>query len=187
MIQIFSLLLNSVLKGQNKKQSIIQSPLLRLKHPIKTIHYIPGRVRFEIPAIKNNQGAAGLVQEQLKNVKGVFTIEASPISGRVLIEYDPSLLEAEILFAALIKVLGLEKEMESIPDSKASKEINFLFRFLNRAIFDQTNGLLDLNSSISILFSLIAGKQYLGGSLRKPSVMALFWWAIQPSLKNISR
>jgi copper chaperone CopZ len=52
-------------------------------------HDIPGRFRVRIPAIKGEQGSAAEIEARLRQVPGVRTVLANPITGSVLVEYQP--------------------------------------------------------------------------------------------------
>jgi heavy-metal-associated domain-containing protein len=53
------------------------------------VHAIDGRLRVRIPAIKRNAGAAVSLEQSLRRVRGVKGVRANPLTGSVLIHYDP--------------------------------------------------------------------------------------------------
>ncbi|NLJ79453.1 MAG: HAD-IC family P-type ATPase, partial [Firmicutes bacterium] len=63
-------------------------------------HFLPGRIRVAVPVIKNNPEKAGLLANELEKIAGVGGY-ANPLTGRVLLLYDPRLLEAGSLLDTL--------------------------------------------------------------------------------------
>jgi copper chaperone CopZ len=153
-----------------------RSPLLKMKRPIKTVHLISGRVRFSVPAIKHRKDLANSVSTQLSKIQGIKSVIANPISYSIVILFDQKIIEAELLFAALIKILGLESELEKVPTPQLKKEVLKVINSGDQAIFDQTDGLLDLETAAMILLSAAAlNKFFLAGQLWPAALSVLFW------------
>jgi len=168
-----------------KKNLQVKSPLLKMIYPVKTLHLLPNRIRFYVPAIKKNPESCDILRDQLIKIRAVNSVNPNVVTGSISICFEEGEIEPEIIFAATIKILGLEEELEKKPDPRFTKEMNFFFRSLNKSIYNQTNGLLDLWNVVVILLSLGAGKQVLSGDVKLPSAFTLFWWAISPSLRNL--
>jgi len=82
-----------------------------------------------------------------------------------------------LLFAAIVRLLGLEKQMEHTPRPKAVKELRAVFDSLNRVVYDQTRGILDFSSGLLILMAAVGVNKILReGSAAMPSGFALLWW-----------
>ncbi len=176
-MQLMTTVLRSLIQlSIGKKTEQKRSPLLRMKRPIKTVHLISGRVRFSVPAIKNHKDHANNLRIQISKIQGVRSITADPISCSVVITFDPKVIEAELLFAALIKILGLEKELESVPTPQLKREVLKIVNSGDQAIFDQTDGLLDLETAAMILLSTAALNKFLfTGQLWPAALSVLFW------------
>jgi hypothetical protein len=56
------------------------------------VHHIQGRLRLRSAALKGNAGACEQARYHLAQIGGVKEANANPITGSVLLEYDPSLL-----------------------------------------------------------------------------------------------
>ena len=111
-------------------------------------------------------------------VDAVRQVDVSPISGSVVIRFDPEQISAELLVAAIIKVLGLEKELDRLPSSVIGQEISQVSQALNRAVYDQTNGLIDLRTALLIsMAGLGAAKLWNQPRLALPGGFTLLWWA----------
>jgi len=161
----------------SKKRSSGRSPLLELSYPIRTRHLLPGRVRFEIPKLVGRPGAAAKV-EALSKLEGVSEVTVTSPIGTVLIRFDEATLQPELLVAALVRVLDLEREMESAPSSAAAREIRAAGTALDRAVFDRTSGLLDLSTALPLglagigIYRIVTRQ----GPLL-PTGATLLWWA----------
>jgi hypothetical protein len=57
-------------------------------------HHVPGRLRLRSPALKGNASASEQARHQLAQIRGVRATSANPVTGSVLLEYDPSVLSA---------------------------------------------------------------------------------------------
>ncbi len=161
----------------SKKRGGGRSPLLELSYPIRTRHLLPGRVRFEIPKLVGRPGAVEKV-EALAKLEGVTEVTVTPRIGTVLIRYDDAALQPELLVAALVRLLDLERDMESSPQSAAAREIRATGTALDRAVFDRTSGLLDLKTALPLALAGIGIYRIVTrqGPLL-PTGATLLWWA----------
>ena len=174
---ITGVILASLLKkGQGNKAP--SAPLLRLHTPVRTCHLLPGRVRFAVPALKGNKDAADRLTSALKRVQAIDLVAVNTISGSVVIRFNPEQISAELLVAAIIKVLGLEKELERIPASVLGREIHHVAHALNRAVYDQTQGLMDLRTALLLAMAGLGTIKLLQHrQLALPAAFTLLWWA----------
>lgn len=53
------------------------------------VHHVPGRLRVKAPALKRNPARAAGVCAAVTAVPGVSSAEANPVTGSLLIAYDP--------------------------------------------------------------------------------------------------
>ena len=131
-MHIITGLILAALLGKKAKNPL-ESPLLRLKWPIETKHHLPGRVRFHIPMLVGDDVGSNQVEKQIQQVEGVDSVKANKISGSVIICYQADKIVPELLFAALIRLLGLEEELERTPPAILSKELRNIGKAMNRA------------------------------------------------------
>lgn len=176
-MHIITGLLLTTLLGRKAKQAS-QSPLLRLKWPIETKHLLPGRVRFQVPKLVGNDIEIQRINKQMKRIEGVNSIEANRISGSVVIRYQPEKLEPELLFAALIRLLGLEEELERTPPSLLTKEIQNIGKALNHALYSSTGGVIDLWTVVPLVLLGLGVRHILTQRpVTFPSGITMLWWA----------
>jgi len=172
---ITGLLLSTLFSGKKKENA---NPLLQIKWPIRTRHLLPGRVRFQIPLLIGQTERLGEACEKVGKIEGVEKVACSGITGSVLIHFDEGQLQADLLFAALIRLLELERELVRTPQSTVGKEIGQVGHSLNQAVYSQTEGFIDLKTMVPLaiggvgLFRLITERP-----LALPTAFTMLWWA----------
>jgi copper chaperone CopZ len=146
--------------------------------PVRTVHCLAGRVRFRVPSLADDaNGAKGLV-ERLPKVQGVESVEVNRATGSVLIRYREEEVTAELLFAAVVRLLGLDEELKRRPLPAITREIRGVMDSLNRAVYERTGGLLDFWSGMLILMAAIGIKKLAAeGARATPAGLTLVWWA----------
>ena len=96
---------------------------------------------------------------QMAKIKGVKWIDSNKITGSILIYYEENIIQADLLFAALIRLLGLDDELQKAPASYLNTEIRSAFESLNQAVYSKTNGILDLYTTIPLLLAALGVSQ----------------------------
>lgn len=66
---------------------------------MSTISYIPGRVRLENDELINQPRRCQFVAQRLNALVGVTDVEINQRTGRVLIRFDESLIDCELLLS----------------------------------------------------------------------------------------
>jgi hypothetical protein len=164
------------LVGRGKKVSLL--PMLR-SGPVQTAHCMEGRVRFRIPSLSDQTGQAALLQNKLPTLQGVESVDVNTQTGSVLIHYQEEQVKPELLFAALVRLLGLEKELEKTAKPAIAKELQSLVDSLNRVVYDKTGGLLDFTSALMIVLAAFgAAKLFSKDKQALPPGFTLLWWGI---------
>lgn len=134
----------------NKKNLPSFKGVLEIKHSME------GRIRFYIPILKNNNEAKTILEGQLSKVPDIKKIEANLITGSLLVVFNDKAVEPAILIGVVIKLLGLNVEVDKRPEAVATREMRNIKESLNMAIYEKSNGLLD-SKSIFVLLSLFGG------------------------------
>jgi hypothetical protein len=57
---------------------------------------IPGRERWDVPVLRDHPALAGAVELLLRAEPGVIEAHANPVSGRLLIRFDPGRITAPV-------------------------------------------------------------------------------------------
>ena len=80
-------------------------------------HHLPGRLRLRSAVLKGNARACERAQHHLAQIGGVKQASANPITGSVLLGYDPNLLSpgevTEVLAAHGYVLRAIEAETEA--------------------------------------------------------------------------
>jgi hypothetical protein len=58
---------------------------------VELLHATPGRIRLRIAEVKANPALAREIQRQFATFKGVRRVDANPLTGSVLVLYDPAM------------------------------------------------------------------------------------------------
>ncbi len=154
------------------------TPLLRSKGPVETVHLLKGRVRFRVPKLEASKDTAVFVEENLAKLPGVRRVESNPLNGSVLVFFDEGEMSADLLFTALVRMLGLEKELEAAPRAVLVKEAEEVGRTLNKSIYDSTGGMVDLRTAMLFFLLFLGVRKVLserGNAL--PPGFTMLWWA----------
>lgn len=148
--------------------------------PIRTVSAQPGRTRFRVRSLIGDGSAGQLLTDRLARIEGVESIEVTPRTGSVLIRYRPDAdVNAALLGAAIVRLLGLDSELRNQPQTIVGREASQIIESLNRAVHDQTGGLIDLKWAIIVTLAVAGTYQVLAAPRRAlPPGMTLLWWAM---------
>lgn len=172
---ITGILLSMLMKGGKDKK---KPPLLQTNWPIRTLHLLPGRVRFQVPLMVGKDEELKAATTQIAKIKGVKWVDYNKISGSVLIYFEENIIQADLLFAALIRLLGLDDELQRAPASYVNTEIRSIFESLNQAIYSKSNGIIDLYTTIPLVLAALGIRQIFKSSANIfPTGLTLLWWA----------
>ena len=172
---ITGILLSMLMKGGKESK---KSPLLQTNWPIRTLHLLPGRVRFQVPLMVGKEEELKSATTQIAKIKGVKWIDSNKITGSVLIYFEENIIQADFLFAALVRLLGLDDELQKAPASYLNTEIRSVFESLNQAVYSKTNGIIDLYTTIPLLLAALGVSQIIKSKTNIfPTGLTLIWWA----------
>src|SRR2546423_14337231 len=65
------------------------------------LHMLDGRLRVKVADVKGSPRVAALVEAQLAELQGVDDVSANPLTGSVLVLYDPAQVGVEEIMEAL--------------------------------------------------------------------------------------
>jgi hypothetical protein len=82
------------------------------------VHALTGRLRLKIPEIKGDPMKAQEMENQFNLLTGMQQVSANPVTGSLLLIYDPHLLKQKEIFAFL-------KELGYFRDS-SGRQVTFL-------------------------------------------------------------
>jgi hypothetical protein len=73
---------------------------------IKIVHAIPGRVRLKVAGLKANPPLGLTIQKRLRDVSGIKRVETNPVTGSVLVLFDPEAVMAPASLLTLSETLS---------------------------------------------------------------------------------
>ena len=126
--------------------------------PLRVAHAIPGRIRFVVPALRSADPSHAALLDPLETLPGVKSLKVNTVSGSIVLEYRPNQLSPPQLFGAISKLLGLEAELEKTPTPAMIRELKELGKSVNRAVYEETNGIVDL-WTMAILALIVIGSK----------------------------
>jgi hypothetical protein len=160
-------------KKKGNPQSVLHGP----SSPVRLTHTIEGRTRFHVQAIKNANMKCEQLVQQLCRIEGVSNVSADHRTGSIVIMHDRLKLKSDLLAAAIIRILGLEQQLQKSPQPKVIKESRRLGNALNSAVYDKTGGFIDLWSLVPlVIIGLGIRKIATDRSNMLPTGVTLLWW-----------
>ncbi len=76
-------------------------------------HAVDGRMRIQIAEVKGSQAKAREIEERLCCGYGIIDVNANPVTGNVLINYDSGLITQQAVLERL-RAMGCLTERESV-------------------------------------------------------------------------
>lgn len=92
---------------------------------VRVLHYIPGRLRLRVDAVKRSPEFAARVEREMAEVPGVRRVEARASTGSVMLEYDRTALRAPETQDRLRGALG-----RLLPPGDLAKLEDYLHRLM---------------------------------------------------------
>lgn len=65
------------------------------------LHDIPGRVRARVASIEGDRALARSLAAKLRSIEGVKDVAASPLTGTLLVHYDPKAVDRALVLRAM--------------------------------------------------------------------------------------
>ncbi|HMK42693.1 MAG TPA: hypothetical protein VK445_01000 [Dissulfurispiraceae bacterium] len=144
-------------------------------------HKSRGRLRIRVPEKKGQTAYWQQVLDSLKEIDGIKSLSANPVTAGVLILHE--LPEKEILGYA--HSLGLFKvpasQLKVVP---LQYKVTRSFRSMNRSIKRFTGDELDLGSVTFLGLLTIGGYEIAKGNFTAPAWYTAFWYALNIFMKN---
>lgn len=158
---------------KKKKENNLPS----FKGLLEVKHYIPGRIRFYSPKIKNNSEVAIFIKEQLNKIPVINLMDINTITGTTLIKYNAKDIDPMVIISVLLKLLNLEKEISKEPKDKIASELSEIKSSLNRAVYEKTQGILGVKTIVFFALLLYGIKRYKERPDLIPGGITLIHWA----------
>ena len=174
MHMVVGFLLASLLRKKNRMRTGLPS----IRGKLETVHAMPGRLRFISPLLAGLQGNThDKIGAEIKKIDGIERVDINSHTGSLLIIYDPPVIQPFVVHGIVVKVLGLENDLEKSQDGLFTRELDLIGRSLNQQIYESSGGLMDLRSSLMLsLFVLALYRIVIQGDRSLPGGINLLWW-----------
>ncbi|MGQ9680951.1 MAG: HMA2 domain-containing protein [Anaerolineae bacterium] len=163
---------------------------------VRVVHFVPGRIRFRIPAVKGDPVLAEEIRRWLESVPAVQRAEANAVTGSLLVSYDAEALvagETETVAQALlghyVGRLVIDPEVCSSASTSPTRSYNLnhelaeFFTGVNANVNNTLRGTADLRALVPVsLFALGLGSLLFTRPLTAPSWHDLMWYAFNSFL-----
>ncbi len=146
-------------------------------------HFLPGRLRYYVPGLKDEYRKCRDIEIQMHRIEGIRNVYLNALTGSLLIEYDPHLIQPEFLFNILIELLGLQEELDRTPIPLIQRELQSFGKAINRAVFEKSAGIIDLKTLLPLTMMVVGIRSIMTYGFQYPSGLTLIWWAYH-SLQN---
>jgi hypothetical protein len=157
-----------------RKQSSHRSRLPTFPGVIETVHLLPGRVRFRAPNLVGRRIQAEELEKRLAQISGLLSASVNSVSGSICLQFESERVKPEMLLAAIVRLLGLEKEIGQRPRSLIGREIRETGDALNRAMFQRSGGMIDFYTAMPLLLLAVGFRNIAAGRV---AGWTLVWWA----------
>jgi hypothetical protein len=97
------------------------------------VHALEGRLRIKIPEVKGAPSQAWELESHLRLLTGLEEVAANPVTGNVLILYNPSLLREDQIISTLQELGYLE---EALPKAKGEGMVERLTTVVASSIME---------------------------------------------------
>lgn len=138
-------------------------------------HYIKGRIRLKVNSLIQDDEKAKELVGKLASLNGIEDISVNTLIGSVLIKFSEEVVDPITLIGAVLSILGLEEEVFDKKNGKLFSGMREVIESIDFAIYNKTKGILDLKSTIALLF-IINGIRKIRQNPIIPNGVNLLWW-----------
>ncbi len=138
-------------------------------------HYIKGRIRLKVNSLIQDDEKAKELVGKLASLNGIEDISVNILIGSVLIKFSEEVVDPITLIGAVLSILGLEEEVFDKKNGKLFSGMREVIESIDFAIYNKTKGILDLKSTIALLF-IINGIRKIRQNPIMPNGVNLLWW-----------
>lgn len=138
-------------------------------------HYIKGRIRLKVNSLIQDDEKVKELVGKLASLNGIEDISVNTLIGSVLIKFSEEVVDPITLIGAVLSILGLEEEVFDKKNGKLFSGMREVIESIDFAIYNKTKGILDLKSTIALLF-IINGIRKIRQNPIMPNGVNLLWW-----------
>jgi hypothetical protein len=154
----------------------------RATDKLRLVSHFPGRLRVRAETFRALPEVAEEVAERLREQGGVSDVRTSPVTGSLVVTYDPHALQLPRLIQILIRTGGLHGiEVDRVDDwTRAVPQgtrVRDAFAALRGAVQGKTNGKIDLKVAVPGALAAMGAGLFLFGRPRMPFWYDFLFWS----------
>jgi allophanate hydrolase subunit 1 len=122
--------------------------------PSACVHALPGRLRVKLAAIKRAPAVAEHLEQVLRRDKGIKDAVANPLTGSLLVHYDPQRTSSQAILSRLVPY-GLSSRSTPAPSSALADFSTQLGKELGKELLKMALAEMVAAGPMEVLFALI--------------------------------
>lgn len=154
--------------------------------PVRVLHAVPGRIRLGVPSLVSSSGAARkegrFLEDKLPRLEGVRDVRVTPVTGSVVVRYEPDEVEPILVLAAVVRLLGLDEEFDRPRDPVLRTIARDLGTSANRLVYERSGGLVDLWTLLLLAGTVYGVRRLIEAPSSRPAGLTLLWWSLHSLL-----
>jgi hypothetical protein len=119
------------------------------------VHHVPGRLRVESPTLKVMSAEAQDILDFFSHLDGIRRVRVNPVTGSVVIHYDPDLVESGEILQALKENGHFDESRALVSQAYQDQAISRTAQTVGKVLFGWAVGKALENSGLSFLTVLI--------------------------------
>ena len=146
----------------------------------RVAHSMPGRLRVRFEPRDVDPVALAALLARLSRRPGVRSARYNPVSGSVVVEYDPSALPEATLMSELpaVDAAQAREDLAPPPSTPAARAVSRGWWEADAFLGRVSSGWMDLRTLVPAALALLAGRQlFLQGELGAAPWHALLWYS----------
>ncbi|WP_294705048.1 HMA2 domain-containing protein [uncultured Fusobacterium sp.] len=138
-------------------------------------HYIKGRIRLKIDSLMENEIKSQELKGRLLGLNGIENVSINVLIGSTLINFNEEIIDPITLIGVVLNILDLEEKVFEKRFGKLHTGMKEIVESVDFAIYNKTKGILDLKSTIALLF-IVYGIKKIRQNPIMPNGVNLLWW-----------
>ena len=148
---------------------------------LRLVSHYPGRLRVRADGFRSEVGER--VAARMKEEDGVTSAQCNPLTGSLLLAYDPTVLQLPAILERIVQVGGLEGlAFDADEDAKRYQEpaerIRRTLGRLNDVVHASTRGHMDVKTGFPLALSGLGLARLLAGDRAIPQWYDLMIWSV---------
>ncbi len=146
------------------------------------VHHHPGRIRVRSEVfVGQDAPAVAAVRTSVEGIFGVTAVDHTPLTGSLLIRYEPGLAEPGLIAARIAEAAGLSGVVDDATDRGRRVDpaavVVSTVRAANTVARELTGGRADLSVIVPAALASAAVVSFTRSSDRMPRWDNLLWWS----------